>query len=89
MPSKLTVQEWKDRAQEYATEVGCPDDLWDEDDPYDLSNVALSDYATGKSPEEFVRYIFADDLAAAAGAEAEFTESLLSRDVDEYEDVDE
>lgn len=82
MEEKLTPQEWRDRAQEYSTEVGCPDDIWDEDDPYDLSDVALSDYAAGRSPEEFIRNIFADDLAAAEGNEQEFADSLLCNDVE-------
>jgi hypothetical protein len=53
------VQVWKDRAQEYAAKMGCPNNLWDENDPYDLGTVALSDYSTGRTPEEFVQYIFA------------------------------
>jgi hypothetical protein len=73
---KLSLQEWRDSAQEYSTEVGCPDDLWDEDDPYDLAEVALRDYEAGVPPEEFVRDIFADDIAASAGDEQLFNDSL-------------
>jgi hypothetical protein len=82
LTEKLSPQEWRDRAQEYATEVGCPDDLWDADDPYELGTVALSDYTAGRTPEEFVRYIFADDLAEKEADEQSFTDSL-SGDVDE------
>jgi predicted proteasome-type protease len=73
----VTLQEWKDRARVYSTTVGCPDDLWDEDDPYQLKNVAVEAHAAGTSPEEFVRDVFADDLAASEGDELDFNNSLL------------
>lgn len=74
----MTIQEWKDRAQEYSVEVGCPDDLWDEDDPYDLADISHSDYAAGRSPEDFIRAVFAEDLAAMEGDEQSFSDSLNS-----------
>jgi hypothetical protein len=76
----MTLQEWKDRAQAYSITTGCPGDLWDEDDPYELKNVAVEAHAAETSPEEFVRNIFADDLAAAEGDEQDFSDSLLYGD---------
>jgi hypothetical protein len=83
MDKKLSLQEWRDRAQEYSNEVGCPDDLWTEDDPYELSEVSLRDYEAGVPPEEFIRDIFADDLAAMEGDDQLFNDSLLYDDSNE------
>ncbi len=76
MHKKMTFDEWKAAAQKASDELGCPDDLWADGDPYDLVEVAKTDFESGFSPESFVREVFADDIAASEGNESQFVESL-------------
>jgi hypothetical protein len=59
-----TFERWKNRAQQHATGLGLPDDIWATDDPYDLLTVALEAYAKEQSPTAFIEEIFADDIAS-------------------------
>ncbi len=76
MPKKMTFDEWKAAVQKASNDLGCPDNLWADGDPYDLAEVAKTDFESGFSPESFVREVFADDIAASEGNESQFVESL-------------
>lgn len=81
MPKK-TFDRWCEKAQKHATSLNLPDGLWDEDDPYDLLEAAKAAYEEGRDPDEFVREIFADELASME------YDRLMSEEAEEYAELD-
>lgn len=80
MPKKMTFEEWKAAVQKASNDLGCPDDLWADDDPYDLAEVAKTDFESGFSPESFVREVFADDISSREHDEQMQIEALEAGD---------
>lgn len=78
MKPRSSFSHWKSSAQAHAKKVGCPDDLWAEDDPYDLLETARVAYARGQSASDFVEEMFADDIASRAH------DALMAADAQEH-----
>lgn len=74
--------DWQTSAEKHAISVGCPDDLWAEDDPYDLLEAARVAYAEGRSAVDFINEIFADDIASRKHDE------LMVAEAEEYAELD-
>jgi hypothetical protein len=60
----MTFAEWQKKAQEYATWIDLPDDLWDKKDSYDLLEAAKDSFEGDISPELFIDEMFADEIAS-------------------------
>ncbi len=80
MAKKIPFSVWQERAQVHSLTVDGPDDLWAEDDPYDLREAAKSAHARGQTPEAFVEEIFADDIASREN------DRLMAAEAEEYEE---
>lgn len=83
MSDDMTFEEWQGKCAEVAKRLLGFEDLLDEDDPYDVFDAMEDYYDEDADPEDFIRELFAEDLAAR-----EYDEDL-SRQADEYEDEDE
>ncbi len=83
----VTFEEWKKAAQNFADErmLG---DLWSGDDPYDLKEDAEEAYAAGRSPVDFVREAFAEDLASQEHDEQMAADALEGGEFEDEEDDD-
>ena len=64
----MTFDAWKKKTAEYAAKEIDAGDLFDDWDPYDLTDDCdpRVSYERGESPEDYVRRVFAEDLAAAS-----------------------
>ena len=74
----MTYEEWKEAVAQCADKLLSLTDLWSEDDPYDLFEVAQESYDNGQTPEAFIRWIFEEDLASKAYHSYLTKESLKS-----------
>ena len=63
--------EWRRRASEHLKKMLNLHDLLEEDDPYDVREMMIVSYRTGKSPESFIENHFAEDLARRAREEVQ------------------
>jgi len=73
----MTFAEWKTACIQEVRDHGLSfDDLWDDDDPYELFEVAEPMFKNGVSPAEFIEEVFEEDLAHLAGVEQEQEDSL-------------
>jgi len=62
MPQPKTLAHWKKLCIDVARDLVDVSDLFTDDDLYSIETLALDMYATGKTPEEFIRKAFAEDL---------------------------
>ncbi len=67
-----TFSSWKKIASKVALDLLDVKDLFSEGDPYSVNVMALDMYATNKTPEEFVREAFAEDLRQTVETGIEF-----------------
>jgi hypothetical protein len=80
----MPFDEWKREASEHAIALGLPDDLWDEDDPYELTPLAEYAFNRGVTPSTFIDAAFAEDLTRQESDTQQACEALTHED--EYGD---
>lgn len=78
----MTFKQWKTAVVQVSKRLGCPDDLWGKDDPYELAEIAKPAFKAGQSARAFVEEMFADDIASRAHDAAMEAEALESEDSD-------
>ena len=84
--SEEAFAEWKAAAQAHANDLGVVggDDLWDEDDSYDLKALARGAFERGEDAMTFIEEAFAEDLARAEHDDQQQAESAAYGD-EEFE----
>jgi len=78
----VTFEEWREAVGRHARELVGLDDALAADDPYNLFESMPDAHASGQGPEEYVREMFADDLASREHDELLRQESLAYADTD-------
>lgn len=79
MTTPVPFAEWQALCLKVAEELRLPiDDVWAQDDPYDVLELAREAWSKGQTPSEFVGGVFEDDAAAIAGSDAEWDDSMRS-----------
>lgn len=76
----MTFDDWKEQCERVVEELELGfDDLWEEDDPYDLLESAEAKWET-TTPHDFIHEMFDEDIAKRAHDEELFRESLEQED---------
>ncbi len=68
--------QWNKIASKYAEHELCCGDLWDENDPYSLHEVADDAFQKDQDPKAFVREMFTEDFAKQEHDAEQYRESI-------------
>jgi hypothetical protein len=63
MTKKQSLEDWKGKCSKFIEEHLCIADLWEDSDPYEISECWPEAFEKGQTPEEFIREIFEEDFA--------------------------
>ena len=80
----MTFDEWKAKCLEVAEDLELPigNELWSEDDPYELLDDAKLSFKEGVTPDRFINVHFEEDIARI-----EYDEELR-RESEEWQDIE-